>query len=140
MTGQAIVENGQVTNIVVDNPGGGYIPTADTTPDSEGEDVVGDVEGVQILNTGVGYAAGDMIESDDNSVTLKPQLDGNGRVIGADIISSNVGLTKIPNLSINSQTGIGAIIRPVIRYKRRSELDIDVPSDKVIRVVNCISR
>lgn len=139
-TGQAIVENGQVTNIVVDNPGGGYIPTADTTPDSEGEDVVGDVEGVQIVNTGVGYASGDMIESDDNSVILKPQLDSAGRIVGADIISSNVGLTKIPNLTINSATGIGAIIRPVIRYTRRSELDIDVPSDKVIRVINCVSK
>jgi hypothetical protein len=139
-TGQAIVENGQVTNIVIDNTGGGYIPTADTTPDSEGEDVVGDVEGVQIVNTGTGYNPNDMIESDDNSVVLKPELDRDGRIIGANIISSTMGLTKIPNLSINSETGIGAIIRPVMRYTRRSELDMDVPSDKVIRVINCVSR
>jgi hypothetical protein len=139
-TGEAIVQDGQITNIVVDNPGSGYIPTSDVTPDSQGEDVVGSIEDIQIVNTGIGYTNEDLIGSDDNSVILKPQLDRDGRIIGADIVSSSVGLTKIPDLSINSPTGVGAIIRPVIRYVRRSELNIDVPSEKVIRVIDCVNK
>jgi hypothetical protein len=137
-TGRAIIENGQVVNVVMLSSGGGYIPTSDITPDSEGEDVVGQIDGVQIVNTGIGYTNNDLIESECG--VLKPVLDEEGRVVGADIISSEVGCTSIPNLTINSATGFGAIVRPIMKYTRRSEVKIDVPPEKIIRVVDCVSR
>lgn len=137
-TGQAIVQNGQVTNIVMLETGGGYIPTSEVTPDSQGEDVVGEIDGVKIVNTGIGYSSDDMIESECG--ILKPVLDDEGRVIGADIISSELGCTTLPILAINSATGVGAIIRPVMKYTRRSEIKVDIPPEKVLRVVDCVSR
>ena len=136
-SGRAIIRNGQVVNIVIDQSGGGYIPSSPVTPDSEGIDVVGQIEDVEIVNTGIGYEEGDMITSDCG--VLKPQLDEDGRVVGADIISSDVGCKVIPDLSINSPTGFGAIIRPVMRYIPRSEFKGEVPAGGVIRVVNCVS-
>jgi hypothetical protein len=137
-TGTAIVENGEVTNIVMIESGGGYIPTSDITPDSEGEDVVGQIDGVEIVNTGIGYTEGDLIESECG--VLKPVLDTEGRVIGADIISSELGCVSIPNLTINSATGVGAFIRPIMKYTRRSEFKVDIPPEKILRVVDCVSR
>jgi len=137
-TGQAIVQNGQVTNIVMLETGGGYIPTSEVTPDSQGEDVVGEIDGVKIVNTGIGYTENDMIESECG--VLKPVLDDEGRIVGADIISSELGCTILPNLAINSATGVGAIIRPVMKYTRRSEIKVDIPPEKVLRVVDCVSR
>ena len=136
--GRAIVKNGQVVNIVMLSSGGGYIPTSDITPDGEGEDVVGQIDGVEIVNTGIGYTNDDFIESECG--VLKPVLDEEGRVVGADIISSEVGCTSIPNLSINSATGFGVIIRPIMKYTRRSEVKLDVLPEKIIRVVDCVSR
>jgi len=136
--GRAIVRNGQVVNVVMLSSGGGYIPTSDITPDGEGEDVVGQIDGVEIVNTGIGYNGDDLIESECG--VLKPVLDEDGRVVGADIISSEVGCTSIPNLSINSATGFGAIIRPIMKYTRRSEVKLDIPPEKIIRVVDCVSR
>ena len=136
-SGRAIIRNGQVVNIVIDQSGGGYIPSSPVTPDSEGIDVVGQIEDVEIVNTGIGYEEGDMITSDCG--VLKPQLDEDGRVVGADIISTDVGCKVIPDLAINSPTGFGAIIRPVMRYIPRSEFKGEVPAGGVIRVVNCVS-
>jgi hypothetical protein len=79
-----------------------------------------------------------MIESECG--VLKPVLDGEGRIIGANIISSELGCTTLPDLSINSATGVGAIIRPVMKYVRRSEVNVSVPPEKVIRVVDCVSK
>lgn len=136
-TGRAIIRNGQVVNIVIDESGGGYIPSSPLTPDSEGIDVVGQIEDVEIVNTGIGYEEGDMITSDCG--VLKPQLDEDGRVVGADIISSDVGCKVIPNLTINSETGFGAIIRPVMKYIPRSEFKGEIPAGGIIRVVDCVS-
>ena len=136
-TGRAIIRNGQVVNIIIDQSGGEYIPASPVTPDSEGIDVIGQIEDVEIVNTGIGYEEGDMITSDCG--VLKPQLDEDGRVVGADIISSDVGCKVIPDLRINSPTGFGAIIRPVMRYIPRSEFKGEVPASGVIRVVNCVS-
>lgn len=137
-TGKAIVQGGQIVNIVMIENGEGYIPTSDITTDSEGEDVVGELDGVEVINTGIGYSPNDLIESDCG--VLKPVLDDEGRVIGADIISSEVGCVSVPVLEINSATGVGAFFRPIMKYTRRSEVKIDVPADKVIRVVDCVSR
>ena len=137
-SGTAIVRNGQVVNVVMLSSGGGYIPTSDITTDGEGEDVVGQIDGVEIVNTGIGYNGDDLIESECG--VLKPVLDEEGRVVGADIISSEVGCTSIPNLTINSATGFGVIIRPIMKYTRRSEVKLDIPPEKIIRVVDCVSR
>ena len=138
-TGTAVVENGQVTNIIITNTGGGYLGPETATSDNEGEDVVGEIVGIDIVNTGKGYDQDSLIVS--GCGTLKPQLDEEGRIIGADIIQSDIGCKVLPKLKINSATGFGAIVRPVMKFRKREEYSktVDIPQSAVIRVVDCVS-
>ncbi len=45
-TGTPVVEDGQITNIIVTNTGGGYLGAGD----SEGVDVIGEVENIQVVS------------------------------------------------------------------------------------------
>ena len=134
-TGTAIVEDGQVTNIVVTNPGEGYLSTGSGTSDETGIDVVGQLDGIDILNTGYGYSPNDTITSECGSFFV--ELDDEGRLIGASLIDFEYGCTEIPNLQINTDTGYGAIIRPIMKFAKAEEVPA-VSQDKVIRVIDCV--
>ena len=49
-----------------------------------------------------------------------------------------MGLTKVPALFVESTTGNGAVIRPIIKFTKREDYtDPVVPEARVIRVVDC---
>ena len=116
------------------NPGGGYLPPIDTS-DDEGENVAGTITDVLIVNPGYGYDPDDIIESPVG--TLKPDLDEEGRIIGATVINSQIGIRDLPELTIPSKTGFGAVVKPVIEYKKVEDFG-DVPITDVVRVIDCI--
>ena len=134
--GEAIVKDGQVVNIIIRRGGGGY-QLPDNISDSDGIDVVGEIEGVEIIRTGRNYQPGDLITS--RCGTLEPILDGTGRIVGANVVNAEVGCKVIPNLSINSDTGYGALLRPIMRYKKVEDYDSTIPADSTMRVVDCVS-
>ena len=134
--GEAIVKDGQVVNIIIRRGGGGY-QVPENVSDSEGIDVVGEIEGVEIIRTGRDYKPGDLITS--RCGTLEPVLDGTGRIVGANVVNAEVGCKVIPNLSINSDTGYGALLRPIMRYKKVEDYDSTIPADSIMRVVDCVS-
>ena len=134
--GEAIVEDGQVKNIVIRRGGGGYqVPGG--ISDGEGIDVVGEIEGIEVIRTGRDYKVGDLITS--RCGTLEPILDGTGRIVGANVIRAEVGCKVIPDLTINSDTGYGALIRPIMRFKKLEDYDSTIPADGIMRVVDCVS-
>lgn len=133
--GEAILDDdGNFINIGILNPGGGYLPPIDTS-DDEGENVAGTITDVLIVNPGYGYDPDDIIESPVG--TLKPDLDEEGRIIGATVINSQIGIRDLPELTIPSKTGFGAIVKPVIEYKKVEDFG-DVPITDVVRVIDCI--
>jgi hypothetical protein len=133
--GEAIVENGQVVNIIIRRGGGGYqIPT--DISDSDGISVVGEIEGVEIINTGRDYKPDDIITSECGQ--LKMVLDSDGRIIDARVISAHKGCKVIPALSIKTKTGYGALVRPIMRYRKVEDYDSTIPADGVM-VVDCVS-
>jgi len=134
--GEAIVRNGQVINIIIRRGGGGY-QVPENVSDGEGIDVVGEIEGVEIIRTGRDYKPGDLITS--RCGTLEPILDGTGRIVGANVVNAEVGCKVIPKLSINSDTGYGALLRPIMRYKKVEDYDSTIPADSTMRVVDCVS-
>ena len=136
-TATAVVEDGRVTNIIVTEGGGGYLGGTEGVSDDTGIDVVGEIVGIDVINTGKGYDADSVIESDCG--TLKPELDQEGRIVGASVIQSDIGCKVIPRLKINSATGFGAVIRPVMRFRKREEYSQTIPQTAVIRVVDCVS-
>ncbi len=134
--GEAIVKDGQVINIIIRRGGGGY-QVPENVSDSDGIDVVGEIEGVEIIRTGREYKPGDLIVSDCG--TLEPVLDNTGRIVGANVVHADVGCKVIPKLRINSDTGYGALLRPIMRYKKVEDYDSTIPADSTMRVVDCVS-
>lgn len=134
-SGEAILDDdGNLVNIAILNPGGGYLPPIDTS-DEEGENVAGTITDVLIVNPGYGYDPDDIIDSPVG--TLKPELDEEGRIIDATVINSQIGIKDLPVLTIPSKTGFGAVLKPVIEYKKVEEFG-DVPITDVVRVIDCI--
>ena len=136
--GEAIIENGQVINIIIRNGGGGY-QVPDQVSDADGIDVVGEIEGVEIIRTGREYEPGDLITS--GCGTLEPVLDDTGRIVGANVVHADLGCKVIPKLTINSDTGYGALLRPIMRYKKVEDYDSTIPldSNQIMKVVDCVS-
>ncbi len=131
-TAEAIVEDGEVINIIIGDGGSNYLGGG---ADSGGVDVIGEVDGVKVVSTGAGYRDGDLIVSDSGQ-TLTPIIE-NGRIIGANG-KIDQGLSEIPALTIESETGFGADIIPITRFvKREAYTDPIVPEAKIITVISC---
>jgi hypothetical protein len=149
--------NGEVTGIVVDAPGSGYLgpndlggPTPsdivrntgginfddDLAPcsvnpiDEDGKPVVGFIESIVVVSTGVGYTEDDIIISSvcNSDILAKPKLDPNGRIIGADIINPGTAIRVFPRLTINTENGFGAVLLPVLGFK-----DVEAPTTETNR-------
>ncbi len=136
--GEPILEDGKVVNIIIRNGGGGY-QVPDGVSDDDGIDVVGEIEGVEIIRTGREYEPGDLITS--GCGTLEPVLDDTGRIVGANVVHADLGCKVIPKLTINSDTGYGALLRPIMRYKKVEDYDSTIPLDSnvIMKVVDCVS-
>jgi len=105
--------------------------------------VVGCLDGVTITNTGYGYA------QDDEIVTI-PEMPGlilegrytdSGQLVEILIKGETCGWTEIPEIEINSKTGAGANIRPVISFTKASEFVADESiryQSSTLFVVQCI--
>ena len=96
--------------------------------------VIGEIEDVEIVRTGRGYSEGDLIVS--GCGTLKPKIDGDGRIIGASVVSVHKGCKVIPDLTINTETGHGALVRPIMRYNK---FDGVVIPDGAMKVIDCVA-
>jgi hypothetical protein len=139
-------EEGKVSDVVITDSGSGYLTgTQDTQDsstldavDSSGSSVVGSVVDVYIINTGLGYTENDTIndDADDNGVVIYPEVDDDGRIIGVKI--NNPGSVRLsPNLQINSETGSGAILIPILKFNPIEKVEKEQDPSKVKQVILC---
>jgi len=133
-TAEAIVEDGEVINIIISNGGSNYLG-GEQIADTEGVDVIGEVDGVRVVSTGAGYQEGDLIVSDSGQ-TMTPVIE-DGRIVGG-YGKVDQGLSEIPAFTIQSETGFGADVIPITRFvKREAYTDPIVPQAKIITVISC---
>ena len=133
-TATAIVEDEKVVDIIITNGGSNYL-AGDGVADTEGFEVIGEVVGVDVVSTGAGYEEGDQIVSDSGQI-LTPIIE-NGRIIGASGIIDQ-GLSSIPALIVESETGVGARVNPITRFvKREAYTDPIVPDAQIITIISC---
>tara|TARA_B100000683_G_scaffold225525_1_gene224127 strand:- start:674 stop:1768 length:1095 start_codon:yes stop_codon:yes gene_type:complete len=133
-TATAIVEDEKVVNIIITNGGSNYL-SGDGISDTEGFEVIGEVVGVDVVSTGAGYKEGDTIVSDSGQI-LTPIIE-NGRIIGASG-KIDQGLSTIPPLVVESETGVGARVNPIVRFvKREVYSDPIVPDAQIITIISC---
>lgn len=126
--------SGQVIDIVITSPGGGYIPTPNgkTEFDLDDEDVTGDTEtndyvicltGFEIISTGIGYKPTDSITITPNIPDLNAvvAITESGQILSIELSNRICGLTEIPSIDVDSDDGSGVDIKPIFEIVNVSD-------------------
>ena len=108
---------GQVTSVVMLSPGENY-------PTEEEEELY--INNVVIEDTGEGYADDDEVENEDIDITIQ-----DGRIASVRI-TKQIPYTSLPEININTVTGYGARIKPIMGLTRR-------PQEEIVQVIDCVS-
>lgn len=153
------VSNGSIQSIYIVSPGSGYCQTnltEETSPSGIGSTIrtpcldVGDrrlsnaVVGINtnlvISKPGIGYTSGDTIQVGD--CYYQPVLTANGSIIS--FTSNGTCKQKFqsrPGVSINTKTGEGAVIYPVLQFVPQfivDNPDLNVGIGSIVNVVDCV--
>ena len=127
--GKAIVDRnmksptyGQVTSIVILSPGENF-------PTDGSEEQEAFIRDVIIEDPGIGYEDGFI--SDD----IRPIIQ-NGRIAAIEIVEQ-IPYNRLPDLTVESETGYGAIIRPILSTEREDRRT-DPEKAGVFKVVQCV--
>ena len=143
-----INNEGEVVRIIIVNTGNGYDnqPTGGTEFDDvvEDTDVVSGVisdyniclEGFEIISTGIGYSPTDEITITPNIPNLEVSVSMNdqGQIIEMQILDSVCGITEMPDIDINSLTGAGIEVRPILSFNRIIDDSPQEVSDRIVEV------
>ncbi len=144
-----INNEGVVVRIIIVNTGNGYDnqPTGDEfddVDDVDDTDVVSGIisdynvclDGFEIISTGIGYTPTDEITITPNIPNLEVSVSMNeqGQVIEMQILDSVCGITEMPDIDINSLTGAGLEVRPILSFNRIVDDSPQEVSDRVIEV------
>ena len=109
---------------------------------------------VVVQNTGFGYSDGDTITVSGGSATSttgdgdgvgQAEVELNiqdGLIVGANIVNGGFGFTSIPNLTINSDTGALAKLKPVLQFTKVDDASqlAQISQDAVVTVISCIEK
>ena len=127
--GKAIVDKnmksptyGQVLSVVILTPGENY-------PTDGSEEKEAFIKDIIIEDPGIGYEDAEI--SDD----IRPIVQ-NGRIAAIEIVEQ-IPYNRLPDLSVTSDTGYGAIIRPILSTER-DDRRTDPEKAGVFKVVQCV--
>ena len=148
--GQAVIDTnqnsptyGQLTDIIIKSPGTNYPTDGYSIIDENNSDGVNIIDSdnsevyvdrVIVENGGSNYdPEEDDLENDDMSLIVNDDINSPnyGSIIGVDIIQQ-IGYNDVPRLNIKSKTGVNAILRPVMKVRKR------VVSEQVLQRVQCV--
>ena len=88
-----------------------------------------------VQNGGFGYDDGDTLVGGDGELIIT-----NGSITGVRL-NPTIGLTSLPNLSINTRTGYNAILKPVLRFVDPNDAGFVVPlGTPVLQVIDCVGK
>lgn len=153
-----INDRGEVVKVIMVNTGGGYL-SSPTGLDEFGnlEEEFGDqienviteyvacLDEIQVLGTGIGYLPTDTISitPDVPGLQVKVQMNDFGQIIAMNVLTPGCGVTETPEITINSKTGVGLEVRPILSFTdKKTYIEDNVRPDfnpsKVIQVVDCV--
>ena len=112
---------GQVTSVTITSPGENYPVDSGLTVDGKFPEAY--VDDLIIEDPGSNYREGDFISDD-----IRPIIDDNGRVTAIEIIEQ-IPYNALPDMTIRSETGYGAVIRPIMSIIKT---DIDPVTEEIV--------
>ena len=148
-------EDGSIADVVITDPGSGFLPnTTETDLDGNVKELIPDpnanydgeqsyvtsLDDVVVENTGFGYDDNDTASvSGGAEVELKIQ---DGLIVGVDVVNGGFGFTKLPEITINSDTGAGAKLLPVLKFTKVDDASqlAQITQDAVVTVISCIEK
>ena len=115
---------------------------------------------VVVENTGFGYDDGDTasvgggsVSSSGGSLTGSDTVQNPGQaeielitedglITGVNVVNGGFGFTKLPEININSDTGAGAKLVPVLKFTKISDASqlAEISQDAVVTVISCIEK
>jgi len=159
-------KDGSIADVVITDPGSGFLPnTTETdldgnvkelTPDPnanyDGEQsFVTSLDDVVVENTGFGYDDNDTASVSGGSVSSAGDSVGqaevelkiqDGLIVGVNVVNGGFGFTKLPEITINSDTGAGAKLLPVLKFTKVDDASqlAQITQDAVVTVISCIEK
>lgn len=151
-----INDEGQVVQVVMVNGGFRYLntpsgitefgqPTEQLLPSEEvvTREYVTCLDEIQILDTGIGYSPTDTVSitPDVAGLQVKVQITEIGQIVAMEVLSSGCGFGEVPEITINSDTGAGLKVRPVMRFVNRDQYLQEQPDfdpARLIKVIDCV--
>jgi len=144
----------QVIAIVIDDPGEGYlnnitvqeygedpVSVPNDQLDEDSKSVYATLDDIDISLGGTGYETGDTVSTANGceyTITAGP----GGTII--KLTKSNEcggGFTELPDLTINTENGVGAVLRPVLKFTEVDAGTGNNPDQKgIIQVIDCVQR
>jgi hypothetical protein len=103
---------------------------------------VGIVTNIVVERPGFGYTSGDTIVV--GNCSYSPVLTNNGSIIGVSSVSACSFQFKVnPTITINTNTGQGALLYPVLEYVPQYVVDnpsaqVGLGTDQIVNVVQCV--
>lgn len=148
---------GLLTPILVPNGGSFTAPVVSPSEvqlnlpkDSAGSyPVILTIDRIVLLEDGVNYRSGDkVVITPANGASAVANITAFGRIDSITVTNSGVAFDEIPEITIQSETGYGAVLRPVFKINRLNDLNeeelekikINVPKDKILNVVDCVGK
>tara|TARA_B100000886_G_scaffold314777_1_gene252275 strand:+ start:522 stop:2672 length:2151 start_codon:yes stop_codon:yes gene_type:complete len=119
-------------DVIVENTGFGY-----------GDNDTASVDGGSVSSAGdtlPGDATGDTIQKPGQAqIEL---ITEDGLITGTNVINGGFGFTKLPEITINSDTGAGAKLVPVLKFTKISDASqlAEISQDAVVTVISCIEK
>jgi hypothetical protein len=106
--------------------------------------VVGCLDEVLVINTGIGYDQNDeiFISQEIDGLELTPRYTEAGQLVKLEVSGNVCGFTDIPDITINSATGVGVELRPVLTFTKATEFEEEDRKrikEGILQVVQCIS-
>ena len=116
---------GQIKDVIIISEGENY-PVAEYTTGRGGVQELF-ISKVIVDNPGINYQPSDVIVDDNLKLILKED----GSVAGVDVVNQ-VPTDILPTINISTNTGSGAVLRPVMSIERSTR------EERLIQVVDCI--
>ena len=156
--GYVRIKDGKVVDAVITSPGQEYIPnTTETDINGNVKQVIPDpnasydgeisyvtsLDDLVVQNTGFGYSEGDSITIDGGDGKAEVELNiQNGLIVGANVVNGGFGFTSLPDVTINSDTGVLAKLTPVLKFTKIDDASqlAQVSQDAVVTVISCIEK
>lgn len=138
---------GQTTPVIITENGVITTPDATTETPNQNADsyqVLISINDLAVLNEGVNYSEDDNITiTPDNGAIIEPVFGDFGNIIDVNVISGGQGFTDVPEIRVQSESGINAVLVPVFNFQRIDDLDAASIPDldtKVVNVVDCVGK